>query len=504
LTTEPTTDLAPVWSPDGHWIAFLRARGSSQAAIVIIPSLGGQERQLAQIALDTQEFVRQERSHGLSPPLLAWALDGRWLLSVDRKSTNAPYSIVRVSMETGEKRILISPSIRNESDGGLAVSPDGKTLAFTRTVGLFERDLYIVPLSEDMLTSAEPIRLTFDEKEIDGVAWTADGHGLVFSSDRGGRRELWDMAEVPSGQTVRITAAGDDPRDVAIARAGGHLVYSHHMANAHMCCMALNPKNGEQAHPLAPSTRANGGSRYSPDGQRIAFQSNRSGRDEIWISQADGSHPFQLTALHARGGSPRWSPDGQKIAFDSNAAGRWGIFLISAQGGQPVRLTTNEANSYRPSWSHDGKWIYYSSKRAERPQIWKIPATGGTELQVTKNGGAVPFESADGKDLWYTKERELWKAPVRGGDERRISASLFRDSFAPTKTGVYFLEGPLSPSEVNVRLQFLEFATQTIKTVAVMPAPAAGEICVSPDDKWMVFVKDDRKGSELMLIENFR
>jgi dipeptidyl aminopeptidase/acylaminoacyl peptidase len=268
--------------------------------------------------------------------------------------------------------------------------------------------------------------------------------------------------------------------------------------------MPLNPTNREDAHPLAPSTRAEGTASYSPDGRRIAFPSYRSGHLEIWISQADGSHPVQLTALHARGGSPRWSPDGQKIAFDSNAGGRFGIYVISAQGGQPVRLTTNAANDYRPSWSQDGKWIYYSSKRVGAPQIWKIPVTGGTELQVTKSGGAVPFESADGKELWYVKERELWTAPVGGEDERRVSASLFRASFAPAKTGVYFLEGPISSSEVMVRLQFLNFATQIIKTLAVMPAPASSEICVSPDEQWMVFVKDDRKGSELMLIESFQ
>jgi Tol biopolymer transport system component len=203
LTPESAGDFAPAWSPDGHWIAFLRAHGPSLAAIVIIPSLGGQERQLAELTLDTEEFLQQRRSTGLSLPLLAWSLDERWLFSVDQKSSDEPQSVVRVSVETGEKRVLVPGSSPSDSDGGLAISPDGKTLAFTRSVGLFERDLYIVPLSSDMLIRTEPKRLTFDEKEIDGVAWTADGRSLVFSSDRGGRREMWQTAAVPSGQTVR-------------------------------------------------------------------------------------------------------------------------------------------------------------------------------------------------------------------------------------------------------------------------------------------------------------
>lgn len=69
----------------------------------------------------------------------------------------------------------------------------------------------------------------------------------------------------------------------------------------------------------------------------------------------------------------------------------------------------------------------------------------------------MAFESADG-DLYYTKEQELWKMPVRGGDERRVSASLFQNNFAPEKRGIYFVEDPVS-SESTFRLQFLDLAT---------------------------------------------
>jgi hypothetical protein len=68
-----------------------------------------------------------------------------------------------------------------------------------------------------MLARAEPKRLTFDGKEIDGLAWAADGRNLVFCSKRGGRGELWRVPAIPSGLPVRLTAAGDDPHEVAIA-----------------------------------------------------------------------------------------------------------------------------------------------------------------------------------------------------------------------------------------------------------------------------------------------
>jgi Tol biopolymer transport system component len=86
LTTDPAGDFAPAWSPDGRWIAFLRARQRSRAAVMMIPSLGGQEREINQISIETEELLRYWRS-STTPAYLAWSSDGRWLLSLEE---NAP------------------------------------------------------------------------------------------------------------------------------------------------------------------------------------------------------------------------------------------------------------------------------------------------------------------------------------------------------------------------------------------------------------------------------
>jgi Tol biopolymer transport system component/DNA-binding winged helix-turn-helix (wHTH) protein len=502
LTTNLAADFAPAWSPDGRYVAFLRAHGPSHAAIIIIPAVGGQERELAEITFEANENLGHWIFREVPPPFLAWSADGRWLLSLE-KVLHETSAIIRVSVETGEKRTLTSPPMHTNGDGSLAVSPDGKMLAFTRTLGLFERDIYIVSLSEDMVPRGEPRRLTFDGKEMDGLSWTADGRNLVFSSKRGGRRELWQMPATPSGHPVRLSAADDDPLDVAIAREGRHLVYSHPVWDWDIWRLSLNGKRREEASRLISSTRLEHHSRYSPDGQRIAFQSNRSGNEEIWTCHADGSNPVQLTSFrNAHAGSPRWSPDGQKITFDGNAAGNWDIYVIPSQGGKPTRLTKSEINEFRPSWSHDGKWIYYCSTRTGHVQVWKIPASGGREVQVTTNGGGVAFESVEGEDLYYTKEDGLWKMPVRGGGEIRVLESLLYQNFAPTKHGVYFLDG--SPAfKTAPRLKLLDFTTHAIRTIATVPGPVGDEISVSPDEQWMLFFKTDRQGSELMLVENF-
>ena len=178
------------------------------------------------------------------------------------------------------------------------------------------------------------------------------------------------------------------------------------------------------------------------------------------------------------------------------------IYVIPSQGGKPTRLTKSETSEFRPSWSHDGKWIYYCSTRTGHAQVWKVPASGGAEVQVTTNGGGVAFESVDGEDLYYEKKDDLWKMPVRGGGETRVLESLLEQNFAPTKHGIYFLDG-LPVLKTTSHLKLLDFTTHAIRTIATVPGLVGDEIDVSPDGRWMLFYKIDREGSELMIVENF-
>src|SRR5262249_35422045 len=135
-------------------------------------------------------------------------------------------------------------------------------------------------------------------------------------------------------------------------------------------------------------------------------------------------------------GSPRWSPDSQRIAFDSNADGNWQIYVVNAHGGRPQRMTRSAANDARPTWSHDGNWIYFVSNRsgdAQPWQVWKIPAGGGDAVQVTRLGGYNAFESKDGKTIYYTKSQSnvapLWRVPAEGGEERQVIDSVALHAF---------------------------------------------------------------------------
>jgi len=112
-------------------------------------------------------------------------------------------------------------------------------------------------------------------------------------------------------------------------------------------------------------TRNIGGSTWSPDGKQIAFISNISGRNNIWLVSSSGGWPCQLTSSEQRQVTPAWSPDGNWIAYASDTDGneQWDIFLVSPKTGEVVNLTTTkEISEESPIWSPDSKQVVYTGR----------------------------------------------------------------------------------------------------------------------------------------------
>jgi Tol biopolymer transport system component len=426
----------------------------------------------------------------------AWSPDGRWVLTSASVSAGTVGALYLFSVDSDEKRQITNPPSNNVGDGHASFSPDGRTLAFLRYSGDYTPDVYVLPITPDLEANGEPRRLTNDNREIYGLAWTADGTAIVFSSDRSGTRELW---QVPiSGSASRRLSVGRNGVVPAISARGNRLVYSEAINDTNIWRVNLQDRS-EPAAQLLASTRYDQNPSYSPDGSRIAFESGRFGNAEVWVSDADGANEVQLVEM-GRSGSPRWSPDGRRIAFDSSVGGNWQIYAVSARGGRPERMTNSAASDVRPSWSRDGKWIYFGSNRSGVWQVWKMPAGGGPAEQVTRDGGHTAFESPDGKTIYYTKNEPrpcaLWKVPVEGGEESQILDSITCLAFAVSREGVYFVSLP--------NLQYLDFSTGRSKTILTPQKQPEFGLSVSPDERWLLYSQLDQGGSDLMLVENFR
>jgi Tol biopolymer transport system component len=502
LTTHPAYDYSPAWSPDGRSIAFLRDLPGGKAAVLLIPVLGGSERKLA-------ETTSPHNGQGLPPSYVSWSPDGSSLVIEDKGSSNEPFSLYLLIIETGEKRRLTFPHEKTDGDSGPSFSPDGRTLAFSRSVDDDVIDLHVLAISEELKSLGEPKRLTFSHRDTVHPVWTANGQEIIFSSGNFNNRSLWRIASSGSSQPQRLASVGQDGDDLAISRLGNRLAYTQSIYDPNIWRMEVPAPNAKAGLPvtLISSTRMDQMPEFSPDGKKIAFCSDRSGSVEIWICDSDGLNAVQLTSF---GGpdvtTPRWSPDGEHIAFDSTAGGQFDIYTVNVNGGKPRRLTTDPANDGNPSWSHDGRWIYFDSKRTGEAQVWKIPANGGAEVQVTRKGGIGPLESPDGKFLYYAKAlfgTNVWKVPVGGGEETEVFESLSAyTNMAIVNNGIYFI--PTQSASKGSSIQFFSFPTGKIKPIATIERTAGFGLAVSPDGRWILYTQVDQQGSDLMLVENFR
>jgi dipeptidyl aminopeptidase/acylaminoacyl peptidase len=162
-------------------------------------------------------------------------------------------------------------------------------------------------------------------------------------------------------------------------------------------------------------TRQVGGSTWSPDGKQVAFVSNLSGRNNIWLVPAEGGWPMQLTISDQRQASPTWSPNGKWIAYISDYDGdeQWDIFLVSPKTGQVVNLTsTREIAEESPTWSSDGRYLAYTVK-PKTSSVFEIDIydTVLREVKHLTTGTAkdrmnvVPIWSSDGTFLVYTEQQ---------------------------------------------------------------------------------------------------
>ncbi len=162
-------------------------------------------------------------------------------------------------------------------------------------------------------------------------------------------------------------------------------------------------------------TRQVGRPTWSPDGKSIAFISNMSGRNNLWLVPAEGGWPVQLTVSDQRETSPAWSPDGKWIAYQSDYDGdeQWDIFLVSPATGKVVNLTsTREIAETDPTWSPDGRYLAYVVKprtsAAHGIDVYDMVMrevkhiTSGTPQD---RGNYNPIWSKDGKCIVYTQEQ---------------------------------------------------------------------------------------------------
>jgi Tol biopolymer transport system component/DNA-binding winged helix-turn-helix (wHTH) protein len=493
LTTDPARDYSPAWSPDNRWIAFVR-ESDEGSELAVVSALGKTERIVAKI--DVAQW-------GIGPilsNLLAWTNDANWVIAPDLDPKSNQRGLFAFPIDGGEPRRLTSGH-----SVGPAVSPDGRLLAFCRIRGYGLSDLCVLPLSADLETDAEPRLLADEVRVAASPTWNPQGDAIIFVGSRQGVHSLWRVRAFGSHEAERL-AVGEEASFPAVAQSGNRLAYVRQISGQDIWRIRLE---GPDKIPLPPerftpisSTQREYWPIFSPDGQRIAFHSSRSGLDQVWTYNSKGASLQQMTFIEQGvASSPRWSPDGRQIAFDSNVNEDWEVYVVNSEGGKSRFLTRGTV----PSWSRDGHWIYFSTfsqgRSAEPVQIWKTTPDGRDRVQVTKNGGAANQESPDGEWLYFLNDGELWRMPPDGGSESLVVESVQGRCFAPVNDGVYYV--PRSETG-DYYVHFHDVDRRETRRVASLGTNLYLGFTISPDERTILYVRRFEPESDLMLVENYR
>jgi len=498
LLSDGTSDTwSPAWSPDGQRIAYCRRLldedGEYTFTVESVSVLGGQRRQLT--------TTGRRQVGGLS-----WSPDGSTLAMAERESPNRPSGIFLLSLETGDKTRLTTPRADHDGDFTAHFSPDGRTVAFARWGTMIQSDVFVVPIE-----GGEPTRLTMDNGITRGLDWTADGESLIFAASRAGRTHWISLWRVPTagGEPVSL-GVGDQGTWPSLSRHGNRLCYAKDEDKADIWRVGGPASAEEDRQPLRfiHSTRYENFPEYSPDGLQILFGSYRSGADEIWICNSDGSDPRQLTKVERPGGAltGAWSPDGRMIAFCGVENDNYEIYVVDAAGGIPRRLTSEPSNDGYISWSRDGNFIYFGSDRTGRLEVFKMPAAGGEAQQITTDGGVYALESPDSRNLYFTKRGleggipGIWRMPVDGGKAVQVHDAGGFDYWEVLEDGICILNRESDPPSI----EHLDFETGEVNLVAALEGqPGTMGFSVSPDRRWILYQGWETE-SDIMLVENFR
>lgn len=441
LTVNRARDVYGRFSPDGKWIAFSSDRAGN-LDVFLMPANGGAAKHLTH--------------HSADDTVLGWSADSRSIIFSSNRGEDFMPQLYLVSIEGGMPW-------RAGTDMGVqaSYSPDGKRLAYNQKSQVYWRKYYRGSYQSDIMVMDVAAKKFTQITDFDGLdswpMWGRDGF-IYFVSDREGNglTNIWRVSD-NGGKADRVTSfKNGDVRWPAISSDGRVIVFEHDFGiwkldvnSKRATPISLNIDAETQDnmsetltfssqaddYDLAPNSRriavtmhgeiftapvedgdlkqiTDGPARdrsiqYSPDGKWLAYVSDQSGREELWIASIDGSTPAQqLTDIDALKQGYSWSPDSKEIAF---AASDDKLRKLTVANKQILELDSSRYGGFGfPVWSPDGKWIAYSKADATRTSDVYLIAVSGEDKQPHKvtfdsNNDANPRFAPDGRKLYFQR-----------------------------------------------------------------------------------------------------
>jgi tricorn protease len=567
LTTHKARDSHPHFSPDGKWIAFSSNRYGNDD-VYVMPAAGGPATRLTyHSAGDTvvgwsrdsrRVLFSSARGHvfpgipslydvpvtgGLEEPLPAdwgywgsYSPDGKklafnrhpavWWRKHYRGSYSADLWVLDV--ENMKFKRILDDNLPDEmkpnnfwpmyGDGAIYFVSDREVMAKSGTPEVRKSRNNIWKIAED---GREPVQVTFHKSgSLFWPSMSSDGKVIVYEENFG----LWKL-DTATGKTaeVKIDIAADDADNTlesltvssecdsyGLSPTGKRAVIS---TRGEVFTIATDRGDVRRitSTPGARETQPT----WSRDGKWIAFVSDRSGRDEVYVCDEEGGQLKKVSDGDSQKGQITWSPDSKSLLYTGSDRK---LHRYDLDGGKTTVLATGEVIGFGggaiqgAQWSPDGKWVSYS--RADRtllPHVYVIPSQGGAEKRITdedvySDAGAV--WTADGKYLVYLSGIDIANIGQSGRSTSQIHAvALVRQEKDPGDRNIdseaqaaaerprgpgRFGGEPAEPGPVEVKIDFERIGRRARQLTRV--ADDITGLAVTPDGRTVVFVTSGTEG----------
>ena len=430
ITNDGARELSPRFSPDGDRLVFARRESlGGTPELRVVPALGGD-------IVSTIASASEPR----------WSPEGDRLAFL-RTVGAGSMQLVVAGLDGSNQRVLLEPDSAYPFLRDPAWSADGEEIAVVRGTGGISGELWLMPSG-----GGTPRRAMTDPAEVfsDSPAYTADGLGIVHSSNRGGATNIWFYPR-RGGVPVRLTA-GAGPDSSPTITADGTIAFNNSRWRNTLDVYSLR---GGPPRAITTHSAYIWGPVFSPDGKTIAFsRSEVDGSWHIWSIPAEGGSQRRVSDSPGGEVYPRFSPDGTFVLFHTWSTPRR-IGRVSAAGGLPRMLEFGEASDAFPDLSPNGGTIAFTRTDKDAEHIYLGPADGGTPRRLTSSPSALPRWSPDGRTIAFSGNRGysggIFLIDADGRNETRLTAIggwpvWFRDG----KQIAYLVTGRDGKQEVYV------------------------------------------------------
>ncbi|HZG52290.1 MAG TPA: winged helix-turn-helix domain-containing protein [Pyrinomonadaceae bacterium] len=467
------------FSPDSNSIFYVKyGKDLATSGLYQVPVLGGAARKIL-TDIDSQ---------------ITFAPDKRRFAFVLNDLSRKEAHLIIANLDDAEQRqLVVYPGVHWMTDAAPAWSPDGKIIIFTARIQTSKSASTTASLVEVQVADGkQTIFKTRQWDAIQAIEWLADGTGLIVAARDNASllaHQLWQI-DYPGGATRAITKDLNSYSSAGVSADMKSLVTILHRRIANLW-IAPGDRSSEAVRILSGNSKDLGwtlGVEWLRD-DKIIYGSTASGKEDVWLMNADGSDRKQLTTTAGANFEPTVSDDGRTVVYVSKAAdATQNLWKMNLANGDRAQLT-NGGFDLRPDISPDGRWVVYMSVIKDSPTLWKT-SLGGSEaaIRLSDKIAAVPRVSPDGRFIacFYRAQVETYSKlavlPFDGGEPVKVfdrPPTTFVEAgirWTPDGRGLTFIDNRdgvsniwLQPLDGSPAKQLTNFTSETIFRFAWSP-----------------------------------